>query len=215
MKTYIRLSAQANTSQSGNVLFYILICVALLGVLTYTMSSGGQEQAAGASAFRMSEDIKAQAQGIRSALLECVLVQNAPYPAQPGSGDLADAQCDMASGGAQSIFTAQSARALPLAPNPFGDWKYTNTTNSFIKASLIVPSNRASSATVRNVLVGLAESFHAPQTGASTHIYQNQEVCIIETGTVAEFHVCLKSSTGLCGKAAPNNQSVGNDPCNP
>jgi hypothetical protein len=206
---------QLSNREAGNVLFYILLCVALLALLTYTMSSGGNEQATGTTSFKLTEDIKSQAQGIRSAILECVLVQNAAYPLQPVSGNLNDVECAMASGGNQNLFTAQSARALPIPPGPFNAWTYTNVGNTFIKASLTVPSNRASSQTVRNVLSGLADAYHVTETSPGNHIYQNQEICIIETGTEAEFHVCIKSNTGVCGKVAPNNQSVSDSPCDP
>jgi hypothetical protein len=206
-------NATNQDSQAGNVLFYIFLCVALLGVLTMAMTGGGKEQAAATSAFRMSEDIKVQAQGIRSVVLECILVQNASYPAQPGTQLLSDVQCDMASGGPQNLFTAQSARAAPIPPTPFDPWRYNNDGAGFISAVLTSP--RASSPTVRNIMTGLAEAFNAPQTSPTSNVYQNQEVCIIDTGSVAEFHICLKSSTGVCGKLAPANQNASGSPCSP
>jgi hypothetical protein len=201
------------TTQAGNVLFYIFLCVALLGALTMAMRGGGGEQATASSAFRMTEDIKAQAQGIRSVVLECILVQNAGYPTQAASNLLGDVNCDMASGGAQNLFTAQSARAVPIPPLLFNPWRYTNNGAGFVSATLI--SSRASSQTVRNILKGLADTFHAPQTSPTSNVYQNQEVCIIDTGTIAEFHICLRSTSGSCGKPAPANQNASSSPCSP
>lgn len=200
------------SAETGNVLFYIFICIILLGALTmYISSSGGDEQATGSAAFRMAEDIKSQAQGTRAAIMECLLIYNSAYPAQPGSGLIADAQCETATATYQNIFTAQSARAVPIPPNPFAAWTYTNSGSTFVK--ITTTSNKPANPMVRMTLRNLAQSYRAPETNPGSNIYQNQDVCIIDTGTKAEFHACLKSSSGVCGKAAPNNQTVGQDPC--
>lgn len=204
---------KTHATQAGNVLFYIFLCVALLGALTMALTGGGGEQASASGAFRMSEEIKVQAQGIRAAVMECILVQNAAYPVQPGSNLLSDVQCDMASGGPQNLFTAQSARAVPLPPEIFNPWQYNNDGAGFISATLV--STRAASGTTRLVLKSLADTFNAPQTSPTSNVYQNQEVCIIDTGSIAEFHICLKSSTGVCGKVAPANQNASGSPCSP
>jgi hypothetical protein len=204
-----------NTSrQSGNVLFYIFLCVALLGALTMALTRGGGEQAAATTSFRASEDIKTQAQIIRSAIMECMLVQNSGYPTEPASKLLSDVQCEMAYGTPQNLFTAQAARAIPQPPTSFNPWQYTNSGNgAYVSAS--IKSTRASSPSVVNSLSALADIFKATQTSSSSKVYQNQEVCIINNGTIAEFHVCLKSGTGQCGKASPANQNAAGSPCTP
>ncbi len=192
-------------NEHGNVLFYIFLCVILLGALTMMLSNrGGDEQASGSAAFRNSEEMKSQAQGARSAVMECLLLYNSGYPVQPGSGLLNDVMCDLQTG-PQSIFTAQSARAVPVPPAPFDPWTYTNTSSTFIKIS--TTSAKPASQTVQITLKNLATSFHAPET--STGIFQNQDVCIIANGTKAEFHACIKSDTGICGKVSTT------DPCTP
>ena len=191
--------------EHGNVLFYIFLCVILLGALTvYMTSNNGDDQASGSAAFRNSEALKSQAQGARSAVMECFLIYNAGYPAQPVSGLLSDVQCDT-SNGLQNIFTAQSARAIPIPPVPFDAWTYTNTGSTFIKVT--TTSAKPTSAAVKMTLINIATGFHAPEV--SPGIYQNQDVCIIVNGAKAEFHACLKSSTGICGKVSTT------DPCNP
>lgn len=200
-------------SSAGNVLFYIFLCVALLGALTMALSRGGGEQAAATTSFRGSEDIKTQAQIIRSAIMECMLVQNAPYPAQPVSGLVADVECDMAFGTPQNLFTAQTARAIPEPPTSFNPWQYTNSGNgAFVSASITATRVTPS---VGSTLSALADIFKAPQTSSNSGVYQNQEVCIINDGNVAEFHICLRSSSGVCGKAAPGNQNASGSPCTP
>ena len=214
---------RSRKDENGNVIFYILICVVLLAALTMYMSStGGDTQASGGSAFRMSEEIKSQAQGARSAITECFLVYTAPYPT--GSGNtpllnipLSTVECETSTGVFQNVFTSQSARSIPVPPNPFEAWTYSNTTGTgtFVKISMVAPANKAASTTVRMTLKNLAQAFHAAETGVGSNIYQNQDVCIIDTGTEAEFHACLKSSTGVCGKVAPNNVSPAQHPCDP
>ena len=67
-------------SQSGNVLFIIFIAVALIAALTMALMSGGGDQAISMSADRISQELRAQAQSIRSAIVECDLVNNYGYP---------------------------------------------------------------------------------------------------------------------------------------
>lgn len=199
-------------TERGNVLFYIFICIALLGALTmYMSSSSGDEQATGSAAFRMAEEIKSQAQGTRAAIMECILIYNSGYPAQPPSNLISDAQCETATATYQNIFTSQSARAVPIPPNPFAPWTYTNSGSTFVKISTI--SNKPANPMVRMTLQNLVQAYRATETDSGSHIYQNQDVCIIDTGTVAEFHACAKSSTGVCGKQSPNNRTVGQNPC--
>src|SRR5690349_11131162 len=113
--------------ENGNVLFYIMIAVVLLGALSYVMTRGAGDSAAGMSATRISEDIKSQAQTIRAAILECNLVYNNGYPPEPANPYLVEnLQCQVDSTPTyQDIFTGNSNRFLPVPPKPFvTGWTY-------------------------------------------------------------------------------------------
>ena len=112
--------------EQGNVLFYILICVVLLAGLTFVLSKGSSDSASGMQASQISEQIKTQAQTIRSAVLECNLVHEYGYPPQPASTLVKDLQCQTDdTPHYEDIFSGTANRVLPLPPKPFTTgWKY-------------------------------------------------------------------------------------------
>lgn len=69
-------------TMGGNVLLYILIAIALLAALTYSMTKEGGTKASVHLAHKTSQELYVQVNLIRSAVLECTLA----YPA--GGGDL-------------------------------------------------------------------------------------------------------------------------------
>lgn len=129
----------AKKNEDGNILFYILIAVVLLGSLTMMLSRGSGESASTTSANRISEDIKAQAQLIRSAIVECNLVYNNGYPVASYQNRVKNLTCQtgMTSTDIKGIFNgaldgsgnpvSSSDRFLPLPPKPFDEtpgWEY-------------------------------------------------------------------------------------------
>lgn len=119
------------SKEDGNVLFYVLLCVVILAALSFVLTQNSGDSAAGMSANKISEDVKAQAQTIRSALLECNLVNNKGYPAQPVSGLAKDLQCEREDGTFEDIFTGTSNRFMPPIPKPFTTgWQYTVNTGT-------------------------------------------------------------------------------------
>jgi len=114
--------------ENGNILFYILIGVLLMGALTYVSTRSSGDTAAGTTAARLSEDIKSQAQLIRSALSECLLVNSYGYPLEPAApGLVKDIECQIGDSPDvfQPVFTGTSNRFLPQPPAPFTDgWIY-------------------------------------------------------------------------------------------
>lgn len=119
--THIRSNAE-----KGNVLFYILLCVILLAAISFVLTQGSGDSASGIQASQLSEEIKTQAQTIRSALLECNLVHNYGYPAQPVSGLVADLRCQTDDvPNYEDIFSGTSNRIMPQTPKPFTTgWEY-------------------------------------------------------------------------------------------
>jgi hypothetical protein len=140
--------SQTTTAEKGNVLFYILIAVALLAALTYVVARGGGDSGSGMTATRVAEEIKSQSQMIRSAIMECVINNNYGYPAEPVSGLVADVQCQTsATPTYQTIFSGATGRFMPQPPKPFtAGWAYdvdTGTTPNTISISLTQAMNCA------------------------------------------------------------------------
>ena len=106
------------TNEQGNVLFFILIAVVLMGALTYTMTNtGGDQSSTNISANRLAEDLQNQAQMIRSALSECTLVNNYGYP-DAATSLVKDLKCKTSDTDEQLIFAGSGSRVLPLPPGP-------------------------------------------------------------------------------------------------
>ncbi len=120
-------------SESGNVLIYIFVAVALLAGLTMALTSGGGDQAISTSAFRITDNLRSQAQGIRSAVLECVLrYPSAGYPtvSSPGTPENAGSiQCVPNDGvtPAFDLFGGTLGHFIPQPVRPFNEWLYDNS----------------------------------------------------------------------------------------
>lgn len=61
-------------SEKGSALVYILIAIALLAALTFTFMEPSSQQTSSQSTFRSASAIQSQAEAIRAALQECVLL---------------------------------------------------------------------------------------------------------------------------------------------
>ena len=115
-------------AERGNVLFIIFIAVALLAALSMTLMSGGGEQAISMSSDKISQELFAQSQSIRSAILECNLINNYGYPPPSEDGEkMIELECQIGDGPTmQNIFTGTANRVVPPPPSTFVDWIYHN-----------------------------------------------------------------------------------------
>lgn len=163
-------------SQKGNVLFYILIAVVLLGALSYTMSrNSGEQTSVSVQATRIAEELNSQALLIRTAILECVLVNNFGYPATV-STPVKDLECQIDNIPTyRPIFTGTASRVLPLPPKPFGDWVYSNDGAGNISLSIEAPGSAAGQAGVISGLNQLKAN------------YAPEEITVINDGSSASF----------------------------
>jgi len=174
-----------NNSESGNVIAYILVAVVLFGALTAAMMRGGGEQAAATSSFRIAEDLVSQAQGIRSAILECALVYRSggdlPEVASPGTPQkLEDLICEPTNGNEPfKIFVGRSSVYTPRPPIPFEEWLYNNDGSGNITVSTKVPDESALDFSVRDALERVMAK------------YSDNETEIICNGAVGKFTVYL------------------------
>lgn len=69
--------------QSGSALIYAIVAIALLGILTFTLSKGGGEQGSQKKQTQLISDLSGQINFITSAIQECVI----NYPNQDTSLD--------------------------------------------------------------------------------------------------------------------------------
>lgn len=143
-------------SQKGSALVYILIAIALLAALTATFMDSSSQQTSSQNSFKLTSELKSQADMIRSAIQECVLMYPGgddalagqttvggqqpthPYPLDPINTYLAapsttqlvkDIGCPGNPGTSNNhakIFAASSGKFLPAKPNLFDDWGYLN-----------------------------------------------------------------------------------------
>ena len=166
--------------EAGNVLIYILIAVVLFAALSASLMSGGQDSAVAQSSLRLSQAIQSQAQGIRSGILECVLVyQDAGYPTTPGSNLAEDVQCVSPSSGTFDIFKGFQGNFMPEPPRPFNDWVYNNDAAGTIYIAISTPGANADDPGVIDALDTLETKFTA------------DEATIVNTGVAASFTLYL------------------------
>lgn len=172
-------------SESGNVIAYILIAVVLFGALTAAMMRGGGEQAAATSSFRIAEDLVSQAQGIRSAILECALVYRSggelPEVASSGTAEtLENVTCEPTNGNEPfKVFVGRSSVYKPRPPVPFEEWLYNNDDAGHVTISTQVPEESVMDFSVRDALERVMEK------------YSDNETEIICNGAQGKFTVYL------------------------
>ncbi len=174
------------SNEQGNVLFYVLVCVAIIGALSYVMSQGSGDSASGMQASQISEEIKTQAQTIRSALLECNLVHNYGYPAAPVSGLVADLECQTGEGPPityEDIFSGTGNRFMPPTPKPFTTgWQYvidTATNPDSISIELTDTLNCTANAGLRSAIQILSNQ------------YTSGELVTVCDGTTASIRIFI------------------------
>lgn len=137
--------------QAGSALIYILIAIALLAALTVSFMRPSSQQSSSQNVVTTLSDLKAQADFIRTAIQECILIYpggdqstpgkvlgNHPYPVNPSSTYLTDqassdavrhVRCPGNPGTStdhSAIFGVKTGKALPPPPNLFEDWHYYN-----------------------------------------------------------------------------------------
>lgn len=137
-------------TQRGSALVYILIAIALLAALTVTFMEPSSQQATSQNTFETISELNTQANFVRSGIQECVLsypggdstrltAVNIPYPFNPTSTYLADADTDGNfvrnircpgnpgdSNDHTDIFSGTTGKFMPPPPNLFGEWMYFN-----------------------------------------------------------------------------------------
>ncbi len=160
------------SGEAGNVLFYIFIAVALLGALTMAMSSGGGDQAIATSAFRITDNLRSQGQGVRSAILECILrYPAAGYPTVtiPGTPENIDGvQCTPNDGvtAAFDLFGGTLGHFVPQSPAPFNGWQYDNDGAGTVYIRIETPAESASDPSVISGIRNTASQYTADEVEA-------------------------------------------------
>ncbi len=139
--------------QKGSALVYILIAIALLGLLTASFMDSSSQQTTSQNTFNTVTDLNSQISFVKSAIQECILsypegaddsagTTNVPYPINPTStyftapaspaanNNVANIKCPGNDQGHVKshgvIFGGSSGKFLPPAPKLFTDWVYYN-----------------------------------------------------------------------------------------
>lgn len=139
----------ARNSQKGSVLLYIFIAVGLLAALTYSFIGDSRDGMSTQNAVKTAQELYAQSNLIRSAIIECTLLYpagggdldasgtidssdnpNTPYPVVPSSalnpeGAQADdsvkyVSCTGAPSGKRNMFQGTNNQGRILPPPPGG-----------------------------------------------------------------------------------------------
>lgn len=106
LPSFFHKSQRVRVSERGNVLFYIFLAVGLLAALTFAFVGNDRDSVTTQNATRITEDLHAQVQLIKSAILECTMEfpggggdmdgdgtidsadnPNNPYPVNPSFAD--------------------------------------------------------------------------------------------------------------------------------
>ncbi len=116
---------QSKNTQSGNVLFIVLVAVALIGALGAVLMNNGGSQASSMASDQIAQRLKAQIDTIKSALNECNLTHEFGYP-QGMDEKVKDLQCQVdATPNYVAIFPAMDKVAIERLPE-FSGWGYDN-----------------------------------------------------------------------------------------
>lgn len=149
-------------AQSGNVLFIILIAVVLFAALSAVVMRDSGDQASSVSADKLALELQSQAQTIRSAALECEMVNNYGYPPMPpiGTGLVKDMQCQLDDTPTyQMMFTGTANRFLPPVPNGFDEWRYDNAQSDPNAISFYITALNPNNAIAANAMEMLRSKY--------------------------------------------------------
>ncbi|HEY8962948.1 MAG TPA: hypothetical protein VIN59_00650 [Alphaproteobacteria bacterium] len=137
----------------GSALIYILIAIALIAALTAALMQPASQQTRSQNSFKVSAEINSQAQMIRSAIQDCILLypegdgSYGKFPLEPDTAYLAspvankqaaNIRCPGNNPGAPNqnnhapIFGGNTGRFMPATPALFSPWIYRNTRGSAV-----------------------------------------------------------------------------------
>jgi len=166
--------------ESGSALVYILIAIALLAALTASFMQPSSQQTSSQNIATTAADLKAQADFIRTAIQDCVLIHsggdqsdpdtvltNHPYPLNPddayldgpaGNTEVANVRCPGNPGNSNDharIFGVMTGKSLPAPPAMFEPWEYYSDTDGVF----FYTRTSKSDAFLRTALERLDENF--------------------------------------------------------
>lgn len=145
-----------SSTQSGNILFIILIAVAIIGALGAVMMNNGGSQASSMASDQISQKLKSQIDLIKAALNECNLTHEFGYPVGMGT-KVRDLQCQIDSTpNFVDIFpTLDKTKVEPL-PN-FSQWLYDNNDPGI---SIYMDGNKPADPVYINAITMLASQYN-------------------------------------------------------
>lgn len=141
-------------AERGNVLLYVFMAVALLAALTFSYVNGSRDSLASHTALRVAEELFAQVNTLKSAIVECGL----EHPLPPATGPARSLACQET-----PLFagTGNESRFLPPPPQGFSEWTYVNDEEG-IRLRITAPEDAAA----LGALDRLARKFTPDQASA-------------------------------------------------
>jgi hypothetical protein len=146
------------SSQSGNILFIILIAVAVIAALGAVMMNNGGSQASSMASDQMAQKLKSQIDTIKSALNECNLVHEFGYPATDDQ-KVVDLECQIdATPTFVKIFSGADIASV-VALRGFSQWTYNTNGTDTISIHTEASGDEVTNPVYQNAVTMLASQY--------------------------------------------------------
>ncbi len=186
-RIYYEHSSVRFINSDGNVIFYILIAIALLGMLTFAFVQDSGDNVSKQNSYKISEELYSQFNSINSAVMSCIIEfpagggdldtngkieaadnDNRPYPLSPSDANnpggaaandqVRNMKCP---GSGLGIYKGAGAigKYLAAPPSGFAEWELLNDTNG-----VRIRSIGENSATVSSAITALQKKFDTCRT---------------------------------------------------
>ena len=178
------------STQRGSAVFYVLIAIAMLGMLTFAFMNDSGTNTVKQNAYQISEQLYNQFNTINSAVLQCILEypkgggdldgnsyvdandnNHRPYPLTPSNannpgGAAADDQARnmKCPGSGNGIFQGSGniGTYLPPPPSEFSEWEYFNTASG-VTGGVYLRTIGSASSTATEAVRLLQQKFDSSQ----------------------------------------------------
>ena len=185
-------------AESGIAIGMILFVIAMLAVIGIAVSASGNFMGTTITPDRVSADIKAQANLIRSKILECYTYGydrgdlSDKYPLSTGTGTAVSAlDCLSYPAGLQGLWTGQSPASLPPPPSGFDAWVYKNAGAAGGRCIRIQPSTgKATNVGLKNGLAQVSSYFSSNELSYDSNSASQRFIIWITKPTVAADTDC-------------------------
>jgi hypothetical protein len=197
--------SQRFQSSAGIAIGPILFVIALLAILAAAISVGGDSFSTAGVADRVGADVQAQANLIRSKIMECNLLYGTinnlnGYPSSDTSvGSLVSTlNCSGDPAGAQSLWSGSRVTMLPPPTSGFDNWHYinpdTSTTRPVGGICIWTSPTVANAASNAGIVEGLSKAARKFSNSASFDV--SSEVTYDPANSSQKFTLWIVMPTG-------------------